>query len=130
MLIHYYNIWDVSKWPLLFVPQLLKLEAVITYPLDHLFDSFLDQCFRQTFLSILVYSFHRFLQSFRNWDMFKCPTNTRNLLTVKHTRDSTFYLPTKLNTRYIDSSTKAVCLHASNVQVPYEYTEPANSKAH
>ena len=100
----------MSKWPLLFVSQLLKLEAVITYPVDHLFDSLLDQCFRQTFLSILVYSFHRFLYLARNWDMFKCPTNTWNLLTVKYSLRFNLLFTDQI-TYLVYHYTKAVCLH-------------------
>ena len=116
MLIHYYNIWDVSKWPLLFVSQLSKLEAVITYPMDHLFDSLSDQCFRQTFLSILVYSFHRFLYPFRNWDMFKCPGNPWNLPTVKYVLRFNLLFSdqiTYLVKYYMKRLSKAICLHAS-----------------
>ena len=108
-----------------FVHELENFEAVITSQPDHFSDSLLDQGFRQTFLSILVGSFHRLLYSAFDWDMYKCPGNLWNLLTVKHDLRFNIYCTTK---HYVSSivimnrHSKAICLHALKWTISYNQT--------
>ena len=115
----------MSKWPTPLFHKLENFEAVITFQPDHLFDSLLDQGFRQTFLSILVCSFHRLLYAAFDWDMFKCPSNPWNLLTVKY--DLRFNLLlfdqiTYLVKYYMNRLSKAICLHALKWTISYNQT--------